>query len=301
MTRRRAFTLVELLVVIGIIALLIGILLPTLSKAREAGQRTVCLSSLRELGTAYRIYAAQYKDQIPIGYMDQHQFSYFVNWRNSNGTKVSMMGLLAVVKLTPNPKVFYCPTLIDDPRWGYNTAQNRWPNFQDWPNDPLFNPPLPSGPAHLQITYNQRPVACWPSSSKPTNNVNDWRYWTPYLSVDWTEPGGANEKKEKYGFPKFSKLKNAAIISDLIISRHFIIRTHKKGVNVLYANGSGQWIPLSVLEEEPGWAAIPDGQIDTGQNDIFLREQKYSANGRPLPGPQNAAGGVWTRLDRASK
>src|SRR6266478_5689509 len=65
MQRRRAFTLVELLVVIAIIAVLIAILLPVLSRAKESANRTVCFSNHRQLITAVSFYCTDNKGYIP--------------------------------------------------------------------------------------------------------------------------------------------------------------------------------------------------------------------------------------------
>jgi prepilin-type N-terminal cleavage/methylation domain-containing protein len=62
---KEGFTLVELLVVIGIITVLVGILLPALSKARAASKNVVCLSNLQHLGQGFAIYADQYKGWWP--------------------------------------------------------------------------------------------------------------------------------------------------------------------------------------------------------------------------------------------
>jgi prepilin-type N-terminal cleavage/methylation domain-containing protein/prepilin-type processing-associated H-X9-DG protein len=63
--RRRGFTLVELLVVIGIIAVLIGILLPVLSKAREMARRTACAANEHQIMLMFAMYAAQQKGWLP--------------------------------------------------------------------------------------------------------------------------------------------------------------------------------------------------------------------------------------------
>jgi prepilin-type N-terminal cleavage/methylation domain-containing protein/prepilin-type processing-associated H-X9-DG protein len=65
LNRRKGFTLVELLVVIGIIALLISILLPVLNRARQAAASLVCLSNVRQLALAATMFAQDHHGRVP--------------------------------------------------------------------------------------------------------------------------------------------------------------------------------------------------------------------------------------------
>ena len=97
---RRGFTLVELLVVIGIIAVLIGILIPVLGKARESSNRTACLANLRTIGQAMFMYAADHRDRLPNS-------SPAETWNKTEGQDALIPFANTYVNA---PKIFHCPS-----------------------------------------------------------------------------------------------------------------------------------------------------------------------------------------------
>ena len=85
--RNRAFTLVELLIVIGIVALLVGLLLPAMSGAREQAKATACLSNLRQLAIAAHVYANNNGGRYPVARWgaDSWDFSIVVGGKPAPG------------------------------------------------------------------------------------------------------------------------------------------------------------------------------------------------------------------------
>ena len=210
-TTRRGFTLVELLVVIGIIAVLIGLLVPALAEARANAKRTACLSNLRQIGQAISIYAVQYKDQVPVGYQTEYQFNYTV----SNATKLMMYGYLWDAKLMQAPQAYFCPSQTTYQQHMYESPDNPW---------------LP-GQKTTRVAYGFRPALGT----------------GPYEEFEWDRTNGApmttpSATGQPRGMARLRRFKNRAIDADMFASPERVNTGHRKGINVLYANGSAKWV-----------------------------------------------------------
>src|SRR5690349_3620322 len=122
MRNRKAFTLVELLVVVGIIGLLVAILMPALQKARDQANRVACASNLRQTYIAVVMYSIDYKGWIPFpcasggGVQNNLVGSgfYYNPTYPSNGPYYNLNFLTLWPKYTSSQRIWLCPAWRHD-------------------------------------------------------------------------------------------------------------------------------------------------------------------------------------------
>jgi len=120
MKRQDAFTLIELLVVIAIIALLMGILMPSLQKARKQAQAVVCVAHMKDLGVAFRMYLDEYDG---YAHHTPNEGMWDNAWEGSPIVKdygpndqYAYWGV-AYKPYAKNKKVFRCPSALRPDDW----------------------------------------------------------------------------------------------------------------------------------------------------------------------------------------
>ena len=321
MRKRGAFTLVELLVVIGIIALLMGILMPALGRARDAAARTRCLSGARQLGSALSIYAAENRDCVPIGFVatptdlnaqrvgvDSNNlemwWTYMVYFNNGSKKRITGLGKLTALGLVKtSPSTYFCSKeervgLIYDTS---PTATNPW----------AYSSNPPSAYRHSYIGYWMRPYAAFPAVDEADASAS--RSDTPSIIEGYYTGQGA---ALPVGYPKLSKLKSKAIFSDIARGPRDVKLRHKTGIVVYYANGSGKYVATGDFDKAQYSSSVPnpfgppvttttnwkvqDWMSDTGQgsppDDTTFANNNLWLNSKPSF-PNSA--GFWNWLDKA--
>jgi prepilin-type N-terminal cleavage/methylation domain-containing protein/prepilin-type processing-associated H-X9-DG protein len=129
--KRRAFTLVELLVVVAMIAVLVAMLLPVMNKARAEARAIVCASNLRQIATGYILYAHANNGWFPVSLVDNDFYGtkvYFRGyysdewcrtdgWTTSPASRNPPYNRCAPTMIAPKyitPEVFFCPDNLPD-------------------------------------------------------------------------------------------------------------------------------------------------------------------------------------------
>jgi prepilin-type N-terminal cleavage/methylation domain-containing protein len=269
---RRAFTLVEMLVVIGIIVLLIGLLFPVLSRVQKAGKQTQCMNNLREIGHFYLLYAQQNEDAIPLGtsaVCDPEDNLPLFTWRTDfndfiwvRGYPSAAMGPMLINgtfdRVTGS--LLYCP---DDAR-----PEMDYPTYKKQ----LFpEKGQPCTARTIKIGYAVRPIP----------KIWVWDEWCPFPHIPHHSFKPAPYGVTTEAYPKLNEMLNKAIVAEPPERPPYNHGTKRDPlIHVLYFDGSVQ------LVSPKAWADIKN----VGYEIVDEPPVRHVENSSAMP--------VWERLDQ---
>jgi prepilin-type N-terminal cleavage/methylation domain-containing protein len=266
--RSHGFTLVELLVVIGIIALLIGILIPALSKAQQQARVTACLSNLRQLTTAWLNYANEFKGNLAFAETGSVDDPTNVDKRDgwvvdvpgdpANNTRAAIeKGLLW--KYAPAAETYRCPSSFDLANYrsySINSHLNGSPTLW-YPT--YYTTGVPPGSPPISLMWvtklnkvkTTRVVFIEEYDERGFNRGSFFQFWV--------DPRDTSQRRWQFGdVPAFF---------------------HKKGTALSFADGHAEfriWKDARTLQAQRAPAARGTAPFQQGNNELLeLRKLMY--------------------------
>jgi prepilin-type N-terminal cleavage/methylation domain-containing protein/prepilin-type processing-associated H-X9-DG protein len=238
--RHRAFTLTELMVVVGLISLLISLLLPVVGKARAAANATACISNLRQMGTAWLMYVTENNGRLPE-YVWNSPSAPENAWRNY------WTGILESYRVKDN--VLRCRQAADaipyNQNRGYGNVNYAWTGRYA----AVLTAIHLSAPTYRESSYGYnrflnagQGFGADGKAAKisAVRNLSDVPVFMDAAYPDFRPVNGTPAVPAK---PP-PNLRGDSFSLSAQDQWDFLIARHGRGINVVMADGSARWVPL---------------------------------------------------------
>ncbi|NLU20267.1 MAG: type II secretion system protein [Phycisphaerae bacterium] len=254
---KRAFTLIEVLVVVAIIALLVAILLPSLANARAQARRSVCLSNEHQMGTGFAMYAADYKQYLPWRSPNMYSLKYT---KGENYRPLCDVGALYGKYCGKELDLYYCP---DNTMYYQDHPANGERSFFMRDNEP--NVPYTTWSGYMYAA----PVDAWQFPRSDAAKAYPKEIWHPYYKAFVS----TQESAGKY----VGRQNVKALVADNLIGMGVGKVPHRgQGFNVLFTDFHAKFVRDPQREIARGVKTISSGE--GGAPNLYYYWELFSNN-----------------------